>query len=576
MAHRIPICIANFLFWLSCIPNTVRFLLASRCVYSTQKRVLDRIIKKNRDTEFGRMHSFHTIHTYKEFQAQVPTRNYEDFMPFIDKIISGETRILTEEQVLLLEPTSGSTSASKLIPYTQGLKFDFHCGVDPWIFSLYLERPKLYFGSMYWSITPLRRDERYTESGIPIGFQGDGEYLNAIQKWTLGKIMAAPEEAQNIYDVDAFRYVTSLFLVARKDLKLISIWSPTYLSFLLRDLPLWLPRIVQDLKDRRISFPTGVNHEVKKALEKKIRISKGRVKELEDCITSDDDRRTLYERIWPELRVISAWQDGSAKDQAQEIHRMFPRVSIQPKGLLATEACVSFPLFGKQSVLSLRSHFFEFHRLDGEEGEDEKLCLAHELQTGKKYKVIVTTSGGLYRYELGDIIEVTGFFQSAPIVKFISRDGYRVVDLVGEKLTEWFVDNVVSTVFHEFQLAPRFWMIAPKVLDGQYGYTLFVELDRTVPIEELCDLRAGTDNALKKNYHYEYARRIGQLEEIELFAIDIENSKNTAGIYLEVSYRLGQRLSTIKQTRLHHYAHWSREFRGRFLEKTPRTSTNKS
>ena len=67
---------------------------------------------------------------------------------------------------------------------------------------------------------------------------------------------------------------------------------------------------------------------------------------------------------------------------------------------------VSLPLCAHQtSVLSLQSHFFEF--APATEPTD-RTCLAHELSIGKRYGVIVTTGGGLYRYRTGDIVTVEG------------------------------------------------------------------------------------------------------------------------------------------------------------------------
>jgi len=564
LTNRLFVFVAHVLFCASSLSCTIRFLLSSVNVHKTQQRILDRIIKENRYTEFGKEHSFDVVSSIAQFQMRVPVRSYDDFLPFINKILVGEQLILTKEPVLLLEPTSGSSGASKLIPYTRSLKSDFHRGINPWIVSLYMQYPSLFSGSMYWAISPLRQKDQLTKYALPVGFQADEDYFNAIQKWVINKVMAVPKEVGEIIDVDTFRYATNLFLVARKDLKLISVWSPTYISFLLKDLPDLLPDILEDLKTRRLSRIRGINQELQKTLEGKIVVGASRIKELEDIIKSGNGQKTLYEALWPKLTVISAWQDGSAKDQSWEILSMFPHVYIQPKGLLSTEACLSFPFFGNLSVLSVCSHFFEFQKVD--ETESTAFCLAHELKTGKRYKAIITTSGGLYRYDLGDIVEVTGFFRSIPIIRFQGRDKDKIVDLVGEKLNENFVDGIVTKTLKRLNLTPRFWMMAPRdYSNGQYGYVLFIEFDYGIPTDMLQILRIKTDTALKGNYHYELARRLGQLIELDLFLINSEDNRSAYEIFLETSYRLGQRLSTMKQTRLHHYIRWNSTFSGYFL-----------
>src|SRR6185369_1456475 len=99
--------------------------------------------------------------------------------------------------------------------------------------------------------------------------------------------------------------------------------------------------------------------------------------------------------------------------------------SIQSKGLLATEAFVSIP-WEAQHPVAVMSHFFEFASANGE------ILLAHELRHGETYSVIVTTAGGLWRYRLGDLVEVDGLAAATPSLRFLGR-GTSVTDLCGEK-----------------------------------------------------------------------------------------------------------------------------------------------
>src|SRR5262249_22971697 len=120
------------------------------------------------------------------------------------------------------------------------------------------------------------------------------------------------------------------------------------------------------------------------------------------------------ETLWPSLKVISCWADGQAELAAQELQRHFPNTLIQPKGLLATEAYVPIPFRG-QYPLAVRSHFFEF--ID----EDDNVLLAHQLREGNCYDVAVTTSGGLWRYRLRDRMQVAGFLERTPSVRFLGK-----------------------------------------------------------------------------------------------------------------------------------------------------------
>src|SRR5207244_10027784 len=71
-------------------------------------------------------------------------------------------------------------------------------------------------------------------------------------------------------------------------------------------------------------------------------------------------------RLWPRLALISCWADAAAAQFLSELRELFPEVEVQPKGLLATEAFVSFPLLDHSgAALALRSHFFEFEEHGG-------------------------------------------------------------------------------------------------------------------------------------------------------------------------------------------------------------------
>lgn len=568
MFRNISLRVAHLLFWISSIPNALRFVLGSKRVEKIQREVLRQILVQNSSTVYGKQHGFIAITTPKQFRESVPVNTYESLFPFIQEEARGERRTLTDDPIALFELTSGSTSASKLIPYTKGLRQDFRMGLDPWIFSLYLENPELFTGTVYWSLTPAEHEKKFTEGGIPIGFAQDEEYFGKIQQWVLDTIGIVPPEVKEIRDLRTFRYITLLFLLGARDLRFISIWNPTYLSLILGELPEVLPALIEDLKSGTISGVCVLDAAIQDKLKGKIYSDPLRAAELKSILVHrgvtgmdeiDSCGKTLYEEVWPQFALISCWCDGTAASQIPEITRMFPRVRIQPKGLLATEAFVSFPFFGRHSLLSTHSHFFEFEEVDS-----EKICLAHELRVGNQYRVIVTTSGGLYRYALGDIVAIVGFLRNVPIVRFVGRSN-NVVDLVGEKLNESFVSSSVNRILERFGIKGTFWMVAPERLSANsYRYVLFVEIPDGSQ-GQLAKLGTEIEEILQTNYHYNYARKLGQLTQFVVFIIN-SGDRMACTIFLETCFRLGQQLGAIKLTRLHRYERWAEEFSGKFVE----------
>ncbi len=117
-----------------------------------------------------------------------------------------------------------------------------------------------------------------------------------------------------------------------------------------------------------------------------------------------------------QLALVSCWADAASAAMAEHLQQHLAGVDLQTKGLMATEACITFPLSGYGNVLAIQSHFFEFETV----GPPQTIHLAHELKRGQAYEVLVTTGGGLYRYRMHDIVEVTGFVHQCPTLRFVA------------------------------------------------------------------------------------------------------------------------------------------------------------
>ena len=167
------------------------------------------------------------------FRKSVPFTTYEDYLPYIEKIETGEKNILTADEVLLLQPTSGSAGASKLIPYTAALKAEYQCGLKPWIYQMYTACKALRWGKSYWSITPMTQSSRCTAGGIPIGFEDDAAYFGKLGEKLISRIFAVPGCISAESDMDVFYFKTALALLKCKELTFVSIWNPTLLLLIL-------------------------------------------------------------------------------------------------------------------------------------------------------------------------------------------------------------------------------------------------------------------------------------------------------------------------------------------------------
>jgi hypothetical protein len=248
-----------------------------------------------------------------------------------------------------------------------------------------------------------------------------------------------------------------------------------------------------------------------------------------DLLVGDLDTQ----KIWPHLRVISCWADANAANAARALAKKFPHAKIQPKGLLSTEGFVTIPFDGEH-VLAYRSHFYEFR--DG-----DTVRLAHELEVGKRYDVILTTGGGLRRYATEDVVECTGFLKQAPLLRFIGRKAH-VSDHFGEKLNEIFVREQLQVALRDVPHA--FAMLACD----RDAYVLYLESEVEVDAAPL-------ERALCESHHYDLARRLGQLAPLRMMRVH-----DGAATYLRVKATT-QTLGDIKIPALDRDQGWSTHFR---------------
>lgn len=545
--------IANTLWEIFSTFTWYQFRRAHTRLEKVQHRILRHYLATNRNTDYGRRYNFKSIQSIDDFQNKVPLTTYEDYIDSIEAIAQGQPMVLTAEPVLMFEITSGSTSGSKLIPYTPSLRSEFQRAISVWIVDLFRHNPALKNGSAYWSITPLVEGRKVSAAGIPIGFEEDSAYLGRWGKILVDAALAVPNAVKHIEDMETFRYITLLFLLQQPHLRIISIWNPTFLSLLLEHLPVYWQDLIKDIADGTISSSKALDHDLKHTLLKQLAPNPNRSNMLKSIHPND------FQSLWPDLGLISCWTDGSAEPSAEALKDQFPGVIFQGKGLIATEAFISLPIIGLQGkVLACTSHFFEFLPLDPQTmvpmGTQPKL--AHQLEKNQTYAVIVTTGGGLYRYQMHDIVQVVDHLDQTPCFRFLGK-GDKVSDWFGEKLNEQFVSAILADLMREYKLTPNFAMLAPDDNGNEFRYTLYLELppfQRTRVIHP--EFSSRLDRKLRQNFHYDYCRKLGQLAAPGLFMID----QGATEAFLQAYENQGQRLGNIKPTSLQKTTGWDNVF----------------
>lgn len=350
-----------------------------------------------------------------------------------------------EESVLNHEYTSGSSGSKKKIGYTQSLKASFSDMFQLWACDIIKNAPiKLKSGVMYMGLSP-----RIDDHG---GLEDDSDYVSPLIKPIIRKFLAVDPSLQRTASGEEFYFNVAQQLLARRDLEIISIWSPTYF--------LSLMNFIQDRKNE-LAF------------------------------------KGSFQDHWPNLQMISAWSSGESQNSAVHLKALFPHIWFQPKGLMATEGPMTIPWIKAQGHVPLLNHtYFEFKHNDVEEN-----LLLHQLKKGQEYEILPRFPNLKESYEIGDKVLCTGHFEQTPLLEFTGRKGDSS-DLVGEKLTGSLLRGLLAKDFLNFVLIPN---------DKEYYYTLVAEDQAGPKLDE-----NSVEMKLQSIHHYKLARQLGQLRPVKL------------------------------------------------------------
>lgn len=506
----------------SSAPSFARFLRAARSPRRAQESLLRRFLEANADTAYGRAHGYDRVRTVADFQRRVPIVDYDALSPWVDRAVAGEARVLSADPIVAFEPSSGSSGHRKLVPYTKTLLAEFGAATSPWLFLLHARRPELVGATSYWSVSPAAREPEVTPGGVRIGFASDAEYFGPIARRYVEAWMAVPGSVARIPGLDAWRRETARYLLGAADLGIVSVWNPSFLTLLMEAIERDLDAILAGLARARA-----------------------------DAIRRALDRAGAFvgEAIWPRLGLLSSWTDGHARGFVPAMRRFFPTVPLQPKGLLATEGVVSFPVgvprsaeesLDQGAAAALTSHFLEFVDL---EAPDAPPRLADELRVGGRYSPLLTTGNGFARYQLRDAVACEGHFHGAPRLRFMGKLD-RTSDLCGEKLDAVQVERAIETALQAAHVDARFVLLAPSdEATTPPRYTLYVEADASDAA--LARLRDLVEAELARGYHYKYGRDLGQLGPVRAWRV----TRGWATYEAEM-VRRGAKAGDVKPTRL--------------------------
>jgi hypothetical protein len=469
-----------------------------------QEEKLLEIVRRNERTEYGRAHGLSGVRSIAEFQRAVPPNSYETLSPLIDRTLRGERNVLTADEALMFATTSGTTGRAKYIPVTPSYLHEYSHGVHAHSYRMFTDFSDVLQGKL---LVPASNDvEGETDAGVPYG--AISGYLARKQPGPIKRFFVLPYELCKVKDVESKYYLTLRFALAA-DVRLIVMPNPSSLLLLAEKMGAYADDLIADIGRGSVN-PTFVPDGAPRSLLDGGRPNRRRAEEL-GSIQRASGRLTPAE-AWPNLRLLSCWKGGTMTLYLRKLPEAYGDVPVRDLGYMASEGRGATPLVnsGAAGVVNVTSHFFEFVPEEEKDSPDATFLTADELESNREYFVYFTTSAGLYRYDINDVVRIVDFYRHTPVVQFV-RKGQGMTSITGEKLTESQVTGALVEVVEgggfdvEHFTACVEWGEPPR-------YAFYAELGESMTPERCRELVRALEAAISaRNIEYEAKRESQRL-----------------------------------------------------------------
>ena len=375
----------------------------------TQAKTFNKLLLKGTDTEFGRDHNFSIIKNYEDFKNQVPIRDYEGLKPYVDKVVKGEKNILWPGQPLYFAKTSGTTSGAKYIPITkESIKTHVNSARDALL--NYFLKTKNY--------KPINGKHMFLQGSPKL------EKKNGIYIGRLSGISA--------------HYIPKLFLNNRK---------PSWNTNCIEDWEEKVETIIKETVGEKMTIIAGIPSWVQMYFEK---------------IVSNENKS--IKEVFPELSLYV--YGGVSYDPYKST---FDKLFGKKVDTLATFPA-SEGFFGYQDtftdentdllLLLNNDIFYEFIKAeDFLKGKYERITLK-DVQVNVNYLLIISTSAGLWGYNIGDTVKFTS---TRPYRIIVSGRIKHFLSAFGEHVIAEEVENSMKIATKDHGVTIREFTVAPNI-----------------------------------------------------------------------------------------------------------------
>ncbi|AAK81341.1 MULTISPECIES: GH3 auxin-responsive promoter family protein [Clostridium] len=413
------------------------------------EEVLFKILKSNDKSEIGIKFKFKDIKSIRQFKDSVPITEYKDYEKYINRMADGEGNVLMSEKVEYFGHTSGTTGKQKLVPCTKNSRRRaskyMALLVNRFCYDNFKENWNYARGMMIADIVMTT----YTKGKIPICSATSGG-MKGI-KHLLPYLYTSPIEVMEIKDKETALYLHLLFGLEEEELLYISGVFISNILDLFRTLEKNNKALVRDIQKGSISEELNIDEGLRKVLNKKLKPNNKRAMELEKEFKKGF--KGIAKRIWPNLLYIASVTGANFSIYNDKVYYYIDSIPIYSAAYGSTEAMIGINPYASKVlyVITPSAVFYEFIPI-GEKGEESfDTLLLSELKLGGRYEVVITNYAGLYRYKIGDVVKVVGFYNKCPEIEFLYRKN-QVLNMAAEKTNEEHLTYAIKNTIKKLNL----------------------------------------------------------------------------------------------------------------------------
>jgi hypothetical protein len=413
-----------------------------------QENVLKTLVKTGRITEFGKTAGLDKVNSYEEFREAVIIRDYEQMIPWIDRIKEGRHNVLWKGKPIYFAKTSGTTSGTKYIPITKD-SIPNHINTARNALLCYMAETG---------------NNRFAD-GKMIFLSGSPE-LERVGGIPTGRL-------SGIVNHHVPKYLRTNQL-------------PSYETNCIEDWETKLARIVDETIDKNMTLISGIPPWVQMYFDELMKRSGKKIAELfpnfsvmvQGGVNFEPYKAKLFESIGKKIDSIE----------------LFP----------ASEGFFAFQDSQNEEGLLLNTDsgiFFEFVPAGEIFNENPTRLSLKEVKAGENYALIISSNAGLWGYNLGDTVK---FISTEPYRLVVTGRTKHFISAFGEHVIGEEVEYSMLKTIEEQQVHVTEFTVAPFVSrdKGKSYHEWFIEFENKP--RDMEKFAAKLDRTLReKNVYYD-------------------------------------------------------------------------